>query len=178
MKKEIHNIITRQRTTITRTAMFEKENGKDLANSVGGEQKRKRGWPKGKPRGPKKPKYGTTEVVMLYDSPIKLTTPIKEEKLLQSKVEKSEVSSAETIRTLRNFIVKRMHALYKFKLKLEQPEQINKDIAREALEAMEAYLLKNLNRIREFKSFQNFDETFKDSAQPTKLPLSTTPHGR
>lgn len=166
--------------------MFEKENGKDLANSVGGEQKRKRGWPKGKPRGPKKPKHGTTEVVMLSDSPIKLTTPIKEEKgidLPKSKVEKSEVSSAETIRTLRNFIVKRMHFLYKFKLKLEdiqheQPKQINKDIAREALEAMEAYLLKNLNRIREFKSFQNFDEASKDSAQPTKFPLSTTPHGR
>ena len=133
--------------------MFEEENGKDLANAVGREQKRKRGWPKGKPRGPKKPKHGS-------DSPIKLTTPIKEEKgidLPKLKVENSEVSSAETIRTLRNFIVKRMHALYKFKLKLEdiqheQPKQINKDIAREALEAMEAYLLKNLNRIREFKN--------------------------
>ena len=169
MKKSIHNIIARQRTTITRTAMFEKENGKELANSVGGEQKRKRAWPKGKPRGPKKPKYETTG--MLSDSSIQLTTPIKEEKgidLQKIKVEKSEVSSAETIRTLRNFIVKRMHFLYKFKLKLgdiqhEQPKQINKDIAHEALEAMEAYLLKNLNRIRELKkSYTEFNSRTQD----------------
>ena len=155
--------------------MFDKKGVKDLANEVGGEQKKKRGWPKGKPRGPKKRKFETTKEVS--DCQVELTTPIKNEKvelttpikneesldLPKSKVEKSELSSAETIRTLRNFIVKRMHFLYKFKLKLEgiqheEPKQINKDIAREALEAMEAYLLKNLNRIREFKSFQNFDD--------------------
>lgn len=132
---------------------------------VGVEQKKKRGWPKGKPRGAKKQKVNPTEVIIIsdgHDSPIQVTTPAKSDEMgtgVQSKEEqtKNVSSSLELVQTLQNFILKRMHFMYKFKTKLEEMQeqhstQIDDSFACEALETMEAYLLKHLNRIKEFKA--------------------------
>lgn len=134
-----------------------------------GTQKKKRGWPKGKPRGPKKKqKVETPSVIVLSDddSPVSpVTTPPPQQYPGKSETEgKSEAvpssspaeGCAETVKKLQSFILKRMHYLYKFKSKLEEMQkeeisQIDDNLAFEALTLMENYLSKNLNRIREYK---------------------------
>lgn len=172
MKCSLHTHITTR--LYTGYIDMEKSNKRDVQirdNEVGGqtpvpvngvEQKKKRGWPKGKPRGPKRQKVETTEIVITAPgSSVEVRTPPPEEKksveIQRSKLDESRVSSEHTVRTLRNFILKRMHFMYKFKVKLEEmesedPTKIDDAIAREALETMEAYLLKNLNRIRRYRT--------------------------
>ena len=143
----------------------------DQTNRVGdggdGTQKRKRGWPKGKPRGPKKKqKVETPSVIVLSDddSPVApVTTPPPQRDAGKSETEsksKAAPSSSpaegctETVKKLQSFILKRMHYLYKFKSKLEEmqkEESLDDNLAFDALSLMENYLLKNLNRIREYK---------------------------
>lgn len=133
-----------------------------------GTQKRKRGWPKGKPRGPKKKQIVETPsvIVLSDDSPVSPVTtpppqqyPGKSETKGKSKAVPSSSPTegcAEAVKKLRSFILKRMHYLYRFKSKLEEMQkeelsQIDDNFAFEALSLMENYLLKNLNRIREYK---------------------------
>jgi len=132
-----------------------------------GKQKKKRGWPKGKPRGPKKKqKVETPSVIVLSDddSPVApVATPSPQRDVGKSETESKAASSsspaegcAETVKKLQSFILKRMHYLYKFKSRLEEMQreevsQIDDNLAFDALSLMENYLLKNLNRIREYK---------------------------
>ena len=139
----------------------------------GVELKKKRGRPKGKSSCPKKQKVESPQTVKPDQdqlstppkpAPPKPTAPKKADRQKPNcKTEPKEdgrvssISPVETVRTLRDFIVKRMHFMYKFKLKLdevksESPSQTDHVLARAYLETMEAYLLKHLNRIREYKA--------------------------
>lgn len=168
---------------------------------AGVELKKKRGWPKGKPRGKKKQKVESMSVIPPTHSPgnsapiiqpiglglghsigesakkihsnpskpsnqssVQLSTPPKNVEKVRSEIEptkpkeaRSNLSPVETVRTLRYFIAKRMHFMYRFKVKLEEIQddgqtQIDHACATAALETMETFLLKNLNRIREYKT--------------------------
>lgn len=152
----------------------------------GVELKKKRGWPKGKPRFPKKQKVESSQTVHPdqdqlstppKSAPPKPTAPKKADKQKPNcKTEPKEdgrvssISPVETVRTLRDFIVKRMHFMYKFKSKLdevksESPSQTDHVLARAYLETMEAYLLKHLNRIREYKA--QYDKTLGKTLEQT-----------
>ena len=152
----------------------------------GVELKKKRGRPKGKSSCPKKQKVESPQTVNPdqdqlstppKSAPPKPTAPKKADKQKPNcKTEPKEdgrvssISPVETVRALRVFIVKRKHFMYKFKLKLddvksESPSQTDHVLARAYLDTMEAYLLKHLNRIREYKA--QYDKTLGKTLEQT-----------